>query len=208
MVSPRSQGDLLQGCLYNVWNWSVNWDLPFNPTKCNYIAIGRAPPLQLSLATGSQCNSILVANVVKDLGVLLDNSFSPSIHCKEAASKARRLLLIRRSFVELAVSAALYNTFVRPHLVYAMQACSPNLVADADCLEQIQRLTTRLVKGFRQLPFEERLRRLGLHSSRRLRLGGDLMVTCKMFSGGLDLDPSFFFYSASATWLERLSFQS
>ncbi len=28
-----------------------------------------------------------------------------------------------------------------------MQACSPNLVADADCLEQIQRLATRLVKN-------------------------------------------------------------
>ncbi len=32
-----------------------------------------------------------------------------------------------------------------------MQACSPNHGADADCLEQIQRLVTRLVKGFRHL---------------------------------------------------------
>ncbi len=46
MVSPRSQSDLLQDSLYNVWNRSVNWDLPINPTKCNYITIGRTPPLQ------------------------------------------------------------------------------------------------------------------------------------------------------------------
>ncbi len=48
MVSPHSKSDLLQGSHFNVWNWSVNWDLPINPTKCNYIAVERAPPLQLS----------------------------------------------------------------------------------------------------------------------------------------------------------------
>ncbi len=150
--------------LYNVWNWSVNWDLPINPTKCNYIAIGRAPQLQLFLANGSLGDSIQVANAVKDLGILVENSFSPSIHCKEFAPKARRMLfMIRRSFAELPVPAfaPLYNTLVRPHLEYALQACSPNLVVDADCLEQIQRLATSLVKGCRRLPHEERLWRLG-----------------------------------------------
>ncbi len=99
--------------------------------------------------------------------------------------------------------AVLYNWLVLPHHEYAMQACSPNLVADAGCLEQIQRLVTRLVKGFHRLPYEERLRRLGLHSLRRRRLCGDLKVVYKMFSAGLDLDPSLFF-SASAACLERL----
>ncbi len=84
--------------------------------------------------------------------------------------------MIRWSFAELSVSAfaALYNTLVRPHFEYAVQACSPNFVADADCLERIQRLATRLVKAFRRLPYEERLRRLGLHSLNRRRLRGDL----------------------------------
>ncbi len=44
MVSPRLQNDLLQGSLFNVWNRSVNWGLPINPTKCNYITIVRAIP--------------------------------------------------------------------------------------------------------------------------------------------------------------------
>ncbi len=123
MVSPRSQSDLLQGFPYNIYNRSVNWDPPFNPTICNYITIERAPPLQLSIATGSPDIPIQVANVVKDLGVLMDNSFSPSIYCKQAASKAKRMLfMIRRSFAELSVSAftAPYSTLVRPHLEYAM----------------------------------------------------------------------------------------
>ncbi len=87
-----------------------------------------------------------MADVVEDLGVLMDNSFSSSIHCEEAASKARwRLFMIRRSFAELSVSAfaVLYNTLVRSHFEYAMQARSPIIIADAD------RLETRSVKGFR-----------------------------------------------------------
>ncbi len=42
-----------------------------------------------------------------------------------------------------------YNMLDWPHLVYAMRACSPNLVVDADCMEQIQQFPTRLVKTFR-----------------------------------------------------------
>ncbi len=127
------------------------------------------------------------------------------------SSKARRrLFMIRRSFAELSVSTftPLYKTLVRLHLEYAMLDWSPNLVADADCLEQIQRLATRLVKGLRQQPYEERLCQVGLHSLNKLRLRGDLIVVYKMFSGGLYLDPSLFFYSVRAAKLDRLSFQS
>ncbi len=57
--------------------------------------------------------------------------------------------MIRQSYVKLSVSAfaAISNRSVRPHLEYAMQACSPNLVTDTDCLEQLQWLATRLVKA-------------------------------------------------------------
>ncbi len=74
-----------------------------------------------------------------------------------------------RTFAELSVSvfAPLYNTLVRSHREYITQACSLHLVADADCLEQIVRLVMRLVKGSRWLPYEERLRRPGLHSLKK-----------------------------------------
>ncbi len=98
--------------------------------------------------------------------------------------------LIRRSFAETPVPAltTLYNTLVRPHLEYAIQACSPSLVADADCLEWIQWLA-KLVKGFRRLSYEERLRRLSVHSLHRRRLNGDLTAAYNVLSGGLNLDP-------------------
>ncbi len=81
------------------WDWWKKWDLPINPTKCNYRAIGREVPLRLSFSPDGSCTSIPVFPLVKYLGVQTDNVFSPSTQCTEAANKASRLIfMIRRSF--------------------------------------------------------------------------------------------------------------
>ncbi len=59
--------------------------------------------------------------------------------------------MLRRSFQDLSKSVfiPLYRALVRPHLEYGMPASSPNLVADINHLQRIQRLATRLVTGMR-----------------------------------------------------------
>ncbi len=69
------------------------------------------------------------------------------------------------------------------HLDYVMQACLPNLFSAVDCLQQIQRLSTRPLNGFCRLPYEERLRWLGLHSLNRRRLHGDVITAYNVFLG-------------------------
>ncbi len=106
-----------------------------------------------------------------------DDMFSPSAQCTDAVNKARRLIfMIRRSFQDLSKPAfiSLYGALVRPHFEYGMPAYSPNLVADINHLERIQRLATSLVTGMRHLPYEERLQR------RRLR--ADLITAFKIFT--------------------------
>ena len=51
----------------------------------------------------------------------------------------------------------IYKAYIRSHLEYCVQVWSPHLVKDKDCLEQIQRRATKLVKGFRKLKYEDRL---------------------------------------------------
>ncbi len=114
----------------------------------------------------------------------------------EVANKARRLIfMIRRSFQDLSQSAfiPLYGALVRLHVEYGMPACSPNIVADINHLERIQRLATQLVTGMRHAPYEERLQRLGLHSLQRRRLRDDLITASKIFKDLLDIDPNLFF---------------
>ncbi len=54
-------------------------------------------------------------------------------------------------------------------------------------MERIQRLATRMVKGMRESPYEDRLHRLDIFSPERRRLRGDLILAYNIFHGRLDL---------------------
>ncbi len=121
MVTRRSQSMNLTAA----WDWSKKWDLPINPTKCNYLTIGREVPLRLSFFPGGSGTTIPVSKLVKDLGVQADNMLSPSTQCTEAANKARRLIFkIRRSFHDL--SKLLSSRYTGPYCVRTLNmVCQP-----------------------------------------------------------------------------------
>ena len=134
--------------------------------------------------------------IVKDLGVLANTSFTPTSQCIAAASKARGMVhLIRRSFVEVTprMFKPLYNTLVLPHLEYAVQAWCPYQTKDIDLLEKVQRMATRMVKGLRELRYEERLKIFNLFSLERRRMRAGLITSFNIHSGRLGVPANFFF---------------
>ena len=206
LIAPRFDWQQLQEDLRTFHRWSSEWDLPINASKCAHLPIGRPPPMILTFNPTVEGQEITESAIVKDLGVLANTSFTPTSQCIAAASKARGMVhLIRRSFVEVTprMFKPLYNTLVLPHLEYAVQAWCPYQTKDIDLLEKVQRMATRMVKGLRELRYEERLKALNLFSLERRRRRADLITCFNIHSGRLDVPADFFFEPSLREGLRR-----
>ncbi len=80
----------------------------------------------------------------------------------------------------------MYETFIRPHLEYSIQATHPILCRDAEALEKVQKLALKFVKGLRHVPYEAAIKQLRLFSFIHRRIRGDLIAMFKITRGFLE----------------------
>ena len=82
----------------------------------------------------------------------------------------------------------LYKGLVRPHLEYANQVWAPRHAKDIEQIENVQRRATKLIPGFYDLKYPQRLEKLKLPTLAFRRTRGDMIEVYKMLAekGGYD----------------------
>ena len=92
----------------------------------------------------------------KDLGVIIDSELTFEAHIFSKIKKANSIVgLIGRSFDYLSpeMFRTLFIAFVRPHLEYVQAVWSPSTLT----IESVQRRATRLISGYKNRSYEDRL---------------------------------------------------
>ena len=129
--------------------------------------IGQSTGANYTMETLGSTVELTKTDFEKDLDIWITSSLKPSLHCDKAAAAATRILgMLNRTFTKFSkeLFIFLYKTYVRPQLEYCIQLWCPYLARDIDTLVNVQRRTTKLVNGLVKLPYESRLRELGLYS--------------------------------------------
>ena len=193
VVNTVEDQGAFQDLLHRLETWSQDWQLLFNRGKCKIMHFGQKNPRKEYTMGG---HTLEASRQEKDLGVLIDENLKPSAQCAKAAAKANMVLgqLTRGCTWRDPVNLTnLYKVYVRPHLEYAQASWAPWNQADIQLLEQVQHRFTRQVSGLGALPYEERLKRLGLTTLQARRERGDMIEAYKIITGKVDVDPNIWF---------------
>ena len=129
----------LQDDLNKLKIWQNEWQMQFNPSKCNIICISnkQGPPKRPYFFCGSKLEQI---DFVSYLGITFSSKLKWSDHISSISSKASRSLgLTKRNLWNFPrkVCETAYTSIVRPKLEYTSASWDPYCKKDVSTLARV-----------------------------------------------------------------------
>ena len=181
-MASNLQRDILVICKV-----AESWGLTLAPNKCVRLRFCR-PVHLIPDPFPLYVNSIelLVSDYQRDLGVIVDSTLKFHHHVSSITTKASGVVT---SLLSSTVNRtpefmrSIYISHIRPLLEFASPLWNVGFLSDSRKIESVQRRWTKRISGLEELPYEDRLRRVGLYSMKGRRLRADLILTWKILSG-------------------------
>lgn len=177
----------LQNDIYKILEWCSMWHLHLNIDKCKCMSICAN---ECVIHDYEMNNSLIVrTEFEKDVGIVFDSSLEFDRHITEKCNKANSIFgLLRRTFKFLDEKnfMPLYKTMSRCHLDYGIVIWNPYKEKYNDQIEKVQRRATKVLPGFQNYSYIDRLQKLKLPCLKFRRLRGDLIEVYKLFNGNYD----------------------
>jgi len=192
---------IFQSYLDSISSWCDNSQLSINVDKCCVIHLGKTNDNFLYCLNGCKLPS---PDLIKDLGVYIDSSLTYSKHIDIICAKARaRCALFLKTFISRNpfTMKLFFTSYVRPLLEFSSPVWNPISKSDINKLESVQRYFTNRIPTCTYLPYNCRLKNLGLDSLEKRRTVADLVCLFSIISGSLNtfLHPHLLFDNPSTT---------
>jgi hypothetical protein len=98
-IQSEEDEQILQQDLDRLEDWSKEWLLKFNASKCKVMQIGRKKTVNYQLRDGTDSVNLEETEMEKDLGVWISKDLKWSQQCRKSAGKAMAVLgMIKKEF--------------------------------------------------------------------------------------------------------------
>ena len=148
-IKTDEDAESLQDDLNKLQDWEADWQMHFNPDKCELIRISNK---RKTINATYHIHNVQLKQTkrAKYLGLTFSNTLSWNAHIDTITKKANNTTAFLRRNLSTCpknIKGTCYKTFVRPQVEYAATVWDPHTTDNIKKVEAVQRRAARFVTG-------------------------------------------------------------